>query len=139
MDKIIDMALIVDEPDLPPEGALQNPKDFVFSHVEIVHAVKSLSLNSVAVGDYFVVMSGEADTTICGEPYLALQLWLNMSSGDYMGRDDMLFSSQEINEVFFKSVRLIQSVVKVYFYFCQAMFISIKCSTWGEFRTPQIW
>ena len=97
MDKIIDMALIVDEPDLPPEGALQNPKDFVFSHVEIVHAVKTLSLNSVAVGNYFVVMSGEADTTICGEPYLALQLWINMSSGDYMGRDGGLFISQNFN------------------------------------------
>ena len=133
------MALIEDDPDLQPDGGAQNPKDFVFNHEEISHAVKTLSLNSVAVGNYFVAMSGEADTTICGEPYLALQLWLNMSSGDYMGRDDMLFSSQEINEVFFKSVRLIQSVVKVYFYFCQAMFISIKCSTWGEFRTPQIW
>ena len=102
MDKIVDMALIEDEPDLPPVGAVQNPKDFVFNHVEIVHAVKRLSLNSVAVGDYFVVMGGEADTTICGEPYLALQLWLNMSSGDYMGRDDGLFIGQEIIEVFLK-------------------------------------
>ena len=102
MDKIIDVALIVDEPELQPEGALQNPKDFVFNHEEIFHAVKRLSLNSVAVGNYIVVMSGEADTTICGEPYLALQLWLNMSSGDYMGREDGLFIGQEINEVFLK-------------------------------------
>ena len=98
MDKIVDMALIVDEPDLQPDiQPLQKPKEFVFNHVDIFQAVKSLSLNSVAVGEYIVVMSGEADTTICGEPYLALQLWLNMSSGDYMGREDGQYISQDFN------------------------------------------
>ena len=80
------MAHNLEGPDLEPKGAAQKSLELVFSHAEILHAVKTLSLNSVAVGDYIVVMGGEADTTICGEPYLALQLWLNMSSGDYMGR-----------------------------------------------------
>ena len=57
---------------------------------EVLCALKALSLNSVTLGDHIVIMSGEADVTICGEPYLALQLWLNLRSGDYMGRNGFM-------------------------------------------------
>ena len=57
-----------------------------FNHNEVLYALKALSLNSVSLGDYIVVMNGAVDITVRGEPYLALQLWLNMKSGDYMGR-----------------------------------------------------
>ena len=57
-----------------------------FKQSELETALHSLSLTWVSVGDYLVVMSGEVDAEICSEPYLALQLWLNMKSGKFISR-----------------------------------------------------
>ena len=57
-----------------------------FNLEEVKDVVKALSLNSVTMGDYEVIMNSVEDITILGEPYLALQLWLNMRSGKFMGR-----------------------------------------------------
>ena len=66
----------------PGENTQQgDPMVLEFNHQEVLYALKALSLNSVSFGDYIVVMNGVVDVTICGEPYLALQLWLNMTSG----------------------------------------------------------
>ena len=70
--------------DIQPEGQHVVESDHMaleFNHNEVLYALKALSLNSVSLGDYIVVINGVVDVTICGEPYLALQLWLNMTSG----------------------------------------------------------
>ena len=61
-------------------------RDFEFTSEEVGDVLKSLHLNSFTMGDYLVVVNGVADITYLGEPYLALQLWFNMSSGCFIGR-----------------------------------------------------
>ena len=58
----------------------------LWDRVKVPVALKVLSLNSFQMGDYIVIMNGEADITILGEPYLALQVWLNTKSGTFIGR-----------------------------------------------------
>ena len=53
---------------------------------EVIRALTNLSLTWVTIGDYVVVMNGKVDATIGGEPYLALQLWLNLKSGRFIKR-----------------------------------------------------
>ena len=57
-----------------------------FSLEAFQQVVEALSLNSVTIGDYLVIMNSAADIIILGEPYLALQLWFHMKSGMFMGR-----------------------------------------------------
>ena len=57
-----------------------------FSHGDVMRVLDVLHLTSVKLGDYLVVMSATEDTTIGGEPYIALQLWLNMISGKVISR-----------------------------------------------------
>ena len=42
-----------------------------FNLEEVKDVVKALSLNSVTMGDYQVIMNSVEDITILGEPYLA--------------------------------------------------------------------
>ena len=53
---------------------------------EAMGALNMLSLASVTIGDYVVVTNSREDVTIAGEPYLALQLWLNVRSGRVISR-----------------------------------------------------
>ena len=55
--------------------------DFEFMSEEVADVLKALHLNSLVMGDYLVIVNGVADITYLGEPYLALQLWFNMTSG----------------------------------------------------------
>ena len=57
-----------------------------FSLGEVMCVLRGLSLTSVKLGDYLVVMNTTEDATICGEPYIALQLWLNITSGKVISR-----------------------------------------------------
>ena len=57
-----------------------------FSHSDVMLALEALCLTSVKLGDYLVIMNAIEDTTIGGEPYIALQLWLNMMSGKVISR-----------------------------------------------------
>ena len=59
----------------------------MFSWYEISRALAQLSLKWVTLSHYVVVMSGQVDAEIGGEPYLALQLWLDTRSGRFMSRD----------------------------------------------------
>ena len=56
------------------------------SYDNVMRVLKDLYLTSVELGDYLVVMSAIEDATIDGEPYIALQLWLNMKSGKVIKR-----------------------------------------------------
>ena len=56
------------------------------SYDNVMRVLEELYLTSVELGDYLVVMSAIEDTTIDGEPYIALQLWLNMKSGKVIKR-----------------------------------------------------
>ena len=49
-------------------------------------AIKKLSLTSVALGDYMVVLRSDIDTFICDEPYIPLMMLLNVKSGRYLTR-----------------------------------------------------
>ena len=53
---------------------------------EVLSALTNLSLTYVTIGDYVIIMNNQIDATIGGEPYLALQLWLNMKSGKIISR-----------------------------------------------------
>ena len=57
-----------------------------FDRKELKSALRSLCLTWAPVGDYLVIMNGEIDANICGEPYLAMQLWLNLITGSYISR-----------------------------------------------------
>ena len=53
---------------------------------ELESALTNLSLTWVSIGDYMVVVSSKIDVTINEEPYLALQLWFNVKSGQIINR-----------------------------------------------------
>ena len=67
--------------DLPPVCKSEGSQP-QFNLDDAIGALKVLSLNSVTFGDYLVVLNDHEDAMICGEPYLALQLWLNLKSGN---------------------------------------------------------
>ena len=46
----------------------------------------SLSLTSVTFGSYLLAMRSECDVVIAGEPYVALMLWLNLDTGQFIAR-----------------------------------------------------
>ena len=48
--------------------------------------LSSLSLKSVAVGTFLVIMRSEFDLTILGEPYIGLMLIFNLKNGTYLSR-----------------------------------------------------
>ena len=54
--------------------------------VKAQSAIKKLSLTSVALGDYMVVLRSDIDTFICDEPYIPLMMLLNVKSGRYLTR-----------------------------------------------------
>ena len=58
----------------------------LFNFHDAMSALNMLSLTSVTIGDYLVITNNREDVTICGEPYLALQLWLNVRSGKVISR-----------------------------------------------------
>ena len=63
------------------------PTDSIeFDRKELKTALRSLCLTWAPVGDYLVIMNGEVDSNICGEPYLAMQLWLDLKTGKYISR-----------------------------------------------------
>ena len=55
-----------------------------FGADQAVKVLSSLSLTSVAVQDWLVVMSADFDVTISGEPHLVLMLLYNAKSGDFI-------------------------------------------------------
>ena len=63
-----------------------NGSQLEFKWNEVLSTLATLSLKYVALGDYIVVLNGQIDATIAGEPYLALQLWLNIKSGKVISR-----------------------------------------------------
>ena len=84
---------------LPSETLPKKPRTFEVVHENEGSAARTelsydnvrqvlgdLYLTSVEIGDYLVVMSAVEDATINGEPYLALQLWLDMKSGKVIQR-----------------------------------------------------
>ena len=53
---------------------------------EVVTTLSSVSLASVTIGDFLVVMRSDFDLTISGEPYTGLVLLLNLTTGKFMSR-----------------------------------------------------
>ena len=53
---------------------------------EVVNILTSVSLASVTVGDFLVVMRSDFDLTISGEPYTGLLMLLNKKTGKYFSR-----------------------------------------------------
>ena len=68
------------------ETMLKDSAQPEFDLSEATSVLNALALTSVTLGDYLVVMNNQEDATISGEPYLALQLWLNMKSGKVINR-----------------------------------------------------
>ena len=57
-----------------------------FSQAEVEGVCGRLSLSSVSLGRYLVVMRSGFDVVIAGEPYLALMLLLELDSGKFLTR-----------------------------------------------------
>ena len=57
-----------------------------FDITEAQDVFDRLSLTSVVLGDYLLVIRSGIDVTIFGEPYLALTLLLNNSTGRFFAR-----------------------------------------------------
>lgn len=57
-----------------------------FDITELKSALRLLYLTWTPVGDFMVVMNGEIDADICGEPYLAWQMWFNLKTGKFISR-----------------------------------------------------
>ena len=61
-------------------------KDINLDIDEMRTALATMSLTSITVGEYLVVMSADFDVVLHGEPYLALTLLLNTRSGQFLAR-----------------------------------------------------
>ena len=48
--------------------------------------ISALSLTSVRMGNFLVVLKSDFDLNMSGEPYIALMLLLDLRSGKYMSR-----------------------------------------------------
>ena len=53
---------------------------------EVLNTLSSLSLASVTIGDFLVIMKSDFDLTISGEPYTGLLMLLNLTTGKYLSR-----------------------------------------------------
>ena len=54
--------------------------------LQVKHVISTLSLTSVKVGNFLVVMKSEFDLSLLEEPYIALMLLLDLKSGKYISR-----------------------------------------------------
>ena len=63
-------------------GAVGGPIDMG----DISGVLAPLSLTSVRYGRYLLIMRSELDVMIGGEPYLALMLWLDLDTGQFVTR-----------------------------------------------------
>ena len=57
-----------------------------FGAEKAVKVISSLSLTSVAIQDYLLVMSTDFDVTVSDEPYMVLMLLYNVESGVFIAR-----------------------------------------------------
>ena len=57
-----------------------------YSQAEAETICSHLSLSSVSLGRYLVLLKSDFDVDIAGEPYLALALLLNLDSGKFFTR-----------------------------------------------------
>ena len=55
---------------------------------EAKSALRALRLETVSIDDYLVVVRSEFDSSIGGEPHIALMLLYNIKMGVFMARDD---------------------------------------------------
>ena len=53
---------------------------------EMKRTIQGLSLDSMIVGDYLVVLRSNIDVTINGDPYIALMLLLHLKSKAFFAR-----------------------------------------------------
>ena len=68
------------------ENSVEPKFDIENKMSDVLQVLKSLSLTSVRLGDYLIVMNAKEDVTILGEPYIAFQLWLEVKSGKAISR-----------------------------------------------------
>ena len=54
--------------------------------IEVVNFLSAVSLVSVSIRDFLVIMRSDFDLTISGEPYTGLVLLLHMTTGKYLSR-----------------------------------------------------
>ena len=54
--------------------------------LEVKHVISTLDLTSVKVGNCLVIMRSEFDLSLSGEPYIALMLLVDLTSGKYISR-----------------------------------------------------
>ena len=74
-------------------------------------ALKKVSLASVILGDYMVILQSELDTFISDEPYIPLMILLNVRSGRYLTR----VWSQTVNEGMVARVNELTEVCRSHF------------------------
>ena len=66
---------------------------------ELQTALAEMSLTSILIGDYLVVMNIDFDMVVNGEPYLALTLLFNLRSKKFLARDRTYMTSPNLLDV----------------------------------------
>ena len=75
------------ESEIPMSGCVKIEEEHVdFGLEEAIGILSSLSLTSVTLGNFLVVNRSDFDVIISEEPYIGLQLLLNLRTGRYLSR-----------------------------------------------------
>ena len=65
---------------------IENNSRLDFQLSDLTDVLKRLSLSFVVIGEYLVIMNDKEDITFSGEPYIAMQVWLNTRTGKVICR-----------------------------------------------------
>ena len=68
------------------EGIKKEEAALELSLEDATEVLSNLSLASVTIGDYLVIMRSQFDLTISGEPYIGLVMLLSLKDGAYISR-----------------------------------------------------
>ena len=68
------------------EGIKKEEAALELSLENATEVLSKLSLVSVTIGDYLVIMRSQFDLTISGEPYIGLVMLLSLKDGAYISR-----------------------------------------------------
>ena len=69
-----------------PHSGLSSQNISAPNLIQIMSVIKEMSLSSLALGDYLVIVKADFDMVLSDEPYLALMLLLNTVTGKYITR-----------------------------------------------------
>ena len=87
---------------------IENNSRLDFQLSDLTDVLKRLSLSFVVIGEYLVIMNDKEDITFSGEPYIAMQVWLNTRTGKVICRvwNETVACSKIVNILQFTEVSI---------------------------------